>query len=80
LPPVIAAIVSFVYFRRFNYTTPLVTASAFLVVVALVDLFLVAIVINHSFEMFRNAIGTWLPFALIFAVTFVVGIVLRRRE
>ncbi|HTP26669.1 MAG TPA: hypothetical protein VMK12_13575 [Anaeromyxobacteraceae bacterium] len=76
--PVIAAIVSFVYFRRFNYTRPLVTASVFLVVVALVDLFLVAMVINHSFEMFRSAIGTWLPFALIFAVTFVVGTVLRR--
>jgi len=35
-------------------------------------------VINHSFEMFRSVIGTWLPFALIFAATFAVGTVLRR--
>jgi len=36
--PVIAAVVSLVYFRRFNYTPPLVTACVFLAVVALVDL------------------------------------------
>jgi len=76
--PVIATVVSFVYFSRFNYTTPLVTACVFLVAVALVDLFLVAMVINRSLDMFRSFIGTWLPFALIFAATFVVGTVLRR--
>lgn len=74
LAPFIAAFVSFVYFRCFGYTTPLVTASFVVVFVALVDFLLVAVVINRSLAMFRSIIGTWLPFALIFGATYVMGL------
>jgi hypothetical protein len=76
--PVIAAMVSFVYFSRFGYTTPLVTASCVLAFVVLVDFFLVALVVNRSLDMFRSVTGTWLPFALIFSSTFVSGVLVRR--
>ena len=78
--PVIASLVSLVYFRRHDHTTPLVTACCFLAVVVLADVLLVAMIIYRSFEMFRSAIGTWLPFGLIFAATWVVGAVLRHRS
>jgi hypothetical protein len=76
--PVIAGTVSLVYFRRYAYTTPLVTAGVVLAAVVLADFFLVALVINRSMDMFRSVIGTWLPFLLIFVTTYIVGILARR--
>jgi hypothetical protein len=71
--PVFAAVVSALYFRRYGYTSPLVTAAAFLALIMLVDFFLVALVIERSLDMFRSALGTWLPFSLIFGATAVTG-------
>ena len=71
--PVIAAAVSFVYFKRFGETTPLATASFIVLFVIVVDFFLVALVINRSLDMFRSFLGTWLPFALMFAATYLTG-------
>lgn len=71
--PVIAAIISLIYFKSFNYTSPLITAVFFVGFVILVDFFLVAMVINRSFEMFQSFIGTWLPFILIFCATYITG-------
>lgn len=71
--PVIAAIISLIYFKNFNYTSPLLTAVFFVGFVILVDFFLVAMVINRSFEMFQSFIGTWLPFILIFCATYITG-------
>jgi hypothetical protein len=34
--------------------------------------------IQRSFEMFMSLIGTWVPFALIFASTAVTGFIARR--
>lgn len=76
--PVIAAVVSFVYFRRFCYTTPLVTAAVVLGLVVTMDFFLVALAINQSLDMFRSVVGTWLPFALIFLATFITGVLIAR--
>ncbi len=78
--PVIAAMVSLIYFTRFCYTKPLVTAAVVLGVVATVDFFLVALVINRSLDMFRSVVGTWLPFSLIFLSTFVTGVAVRRHR
>jgi hypothetical protein len=47
--------------------------------VILVDFFLVALVINRSLEMFASPLGTWIPFALIFASTYLTGMLLRGR-
>lgn len=71
--PIFFAIISLVYFQRFRYTTPLLTALMFVGFVILVDFFLVALVINRSLEMFTSLLGTWIPFALIFAATYATG-------
>lgn len=77
--PVIFAVLSWVYFRMFGYTTPLVTAVIFLAVVIVLDFFLVAVLILRSFDMFRSFIGTWLPYVLIFLSTWLTGILVRRQ-
>lgn len=71
--PIIAVVISLIYFKKFNYTSPFVTAALFVGFVILVDFFLVAMVINQSFEMFQSFIGTWLPFILIFSATYLTG-------
>jgi hypothetical protein len=73
LAPVFFAGVSLVYFRKFNYTTPLQTAVIFIAFVIAMDVFVVAILINKSFEMFTSLLGTWIPFALIFSSTYLTG-------
>ena len=72
--PIFFAGVSLVYFRKFNYTTPLQTALTFIAFVIGMDFFLVAMLINRSFEMFTGLLGTWIPFALIFLSTYLTGL------
>ena len=72
--PIIAVVVSSVYYRKFNYTTPLQTAIAFISVVIAMDVFVVALFIEKSFEMFASPIGTWIPFSSIFLATYLTGL------
>jgi len=67
-------IVSLIYFKKINYTTPLQTAMVFVGFVIEVDFFVVALLINRSLEMFTSLLGTWLPFALIFVSTYLTGL------
>ena len=76
--PVVFAALSFVYFRRLGSWSPLRTASAFLGVVVVMDVFVVAMLIERSFEMFRSILGTWLPFLFIFSSTWWTGHTVRR--
>ncbi len=76
--PIIFAIIAWMYFRTFNYTTPLQTALVFLVFEILMDFFVIALLVQKSFAMFASVLGTWIPFALIFASTYVTGLVTRR--
>ena len=76
--PFIATAVSAVYFKKFNYTAPLHTALIFVAFVIVVDFFLIALVINRSLEMFASPLGTWIPFALIFASTYITGFLITR--
>ena len=71
--PIIFSLLSWFYFNRFNYTSPVQTASIFICVVILMDFFLVALIINKSLEMFQSPIGTWIPFGLIFLATYLTG-------
>lgn len=71
--PIFFTIVSLVYFKKFNYTTPFQTALMFVGFVIAADFFVVALVINRSLEMFASLLGTWIPFALIFTSTYVTG-------
>ncbi len=78
--PIFFAGVSLFYFRKFNYTTPLQTASIFIAFVIAMDFFLVAMVINRSFEMFASLLGTWIPFALIFTSTYLTGLLTQKMK
>ncbi len=73
------AAISWFYFRRFAFTTPLQTASAFLGIVAALDVLLVAPFLEKSFAMFASPLGTWIPFALIFTATYATGRVVAGR-
>lgn len=72
--PIFFFIVSLIYFKKFNYTTPLQTAIIFVGFVITVDFFIVALVINKSLDMFTSLPGTWIPFALIFTSTWLTGL------
>ena len=76
--PVIFTAVSLVYFQRLRAWSPLRTAAAFLAVVVTMDVFVVALLIERSFEMFESILGTWLPFVLIFISTWWTGLTVRR--
>ena len=72
--PIFFMIVSLIYFKKFNYTTPWLTASIFVGFVMAVDFLVVALLINKSLDMFASLLGTWIPFALIFTSTYLTGL------
>ncbi len=71
--PIIFGLISAIYFTYFGYTTVLVAAVGFVAVVIAMDFFVVALLIQRELAMFRSVLGTWLPFALIFASTYLIG-------
>jgi hypothetical protein len=71
--PIVFFAVSKHYFRPYQHADPMHTALAFIAVVVLVDFFVVGLAINQSLEMFTSLIGTWVPFALIFASSWLTG-------
>jgi hypothetical protein len=66
-------ILSIIYFKIFNYTKPLPTAMIFISFIIFMDAFIVALLILKNFTMFKSVLGTWLPFTLIFLVTYFTG-------
>ncbi len=78
--PIFFAIVSLIYFKKFNYTTPFQTAIIFLAFVIFMDFFIVALLIEKSLEMFESILGIWLPFALIFISTYLTGLAVRIKK
>jgi hypothetical protein len=80
LAPIFFAAVSLVYFHRFHFTTPLQTAVIFIAFVMAMDFFVVAMLINKSLAMFFSLRGTWIPFALIFASTYLTGLFVQRAK
>ena len=46
--------------------------------VILLDAVVVAPIFERSYDMFRSAIGTWIPFVLIFIASLAAGIALPR--
>jgi hypothetical protein len=78
--PIVFAVLTYIYIRKFNYTTPLQTARVFLAFVVGMDVFVVAMFIEKSFAMFASILGTWIPFALIFLSTYLTGAALRKNH
>jgi hypothetical protein len=77
--PIFFSVVSLVYFKKFNYTSPLQTALIFVGFVVTVDFFIVALLINRSLDMFTSLLGTWIQFVLIFASTYLTGNFIKRK-
>jgi hypothetical protein len=71
--PIGATALGWVYFRNFGYTRPLATAAIFVVTAMLLDVFIVAMLIEKSFEMFRSILGVWIPQVFIFLATMATG-------
>ena len=71
--PIIFAVVSSFYFKKYDFTTPLETAALFVAFVVLMDFIVVGLLINRSLAMFGNVLGTWIPFVLIFIATYYTG-------
>lgn len=78
LAPVFFILVSSIYFKKFSYTAPLQTAIIFVSFVIFMDVFVVALLILKSFEMFTSVLGTWVPFLLIFVSTYLTGLYSKR--
>ncbi|HEX9972224.1 MAG TPA: hypothetical protein VGD14_09150 [bacterium] len=78
--PVGFLILSLIYFKNFNYTSPLQTATIFIGFIIFMDFFLIALLIEKSFAMFKSPLGTWIPFALIFLVTFITGLIVTKQD
>lgn len=76
--PIYFVILSWIYFTRFNYTRPLQTALIFMGFIITGDFFVFALLINRSLAMFASLLGTWIPFALIFAFTYLTGWIVTR--
>jgi hypothetical protein len=72
--PIFFAAISMVYHSKFDYTGPVATATIFVGFVMIVDFFVVGLLINRSLAMFASLLGTWIPFALIFTSTLLVGL------
>lgn len=65
--------VSWFYFTRYGHTTALETTVVFAVFVMVVDLLVVALAVNRSLDMFTDPLGTWIPLALIFVSSWLIG-------
>ncbi len=68
------ALISYIYFRKLAFTSPLWTAAILTGIVLGLDLFVVAPLFEHSFAMFRSPLGTWIPLASIFAAVYLAGL------
>ena len=71
--PIIFAVVSSFYFKKYDLTTPLETAALFVAFVVLLDFVVVALLIDKSLAMFGNVLETWIRFVLIFISTYYMG-------
>ncbi len=71
--PIVFLFVARRYFRYRGAREPLPVAAAFTATTALLDLVVVAGAIQRDTAMLRSVLGFWLPLALIFAVTYLVG-------
>ena len=78
--PIFMAAVSWIYFTKFNYTTPVQTAMIFVAFAILMDVFVVSLMVLGNFEMFASLLGTWIPFVLMFAATYLTGTFINRRK
>ncbi len=78
--PFIFLAISNLYFNKFDYTSPIITAIIFTLIVMILDFFVVAMVIEKNLEMFESVMGTWMPFLFIFLTVWLRGLAIHRGE
>jgi hypothetical protein len=78
--PLVFALLSMHFFRRYPTASPIGTSLGFVGIVAGLDAFVVAPLIEHSYAMFTSALGTWIPFTSIWLSSFLVGHAFRQRQ
>lgn len=71
--PIGAALSAGLYFHYYGFTGPLATATIFVGAALMLDFFVVALLIEKSFDMFSSILGVWLPQVLIFSATYLTG-------
>jgi hypothetical protein len=75
--PIIFAAIAWFCFSKLGNLTPAAPALAFTLVVVFMDVLLVDLAINRSFDMFRALLVTGIPSGLIFLSTYVTGIIVK---
>jgi len=78
--PIFFGLISVCYLNRFGCPESAATALVFVGFVIVEDFFLVALVIEKSMDMFSSPIGTWIPFDLIYSVTWGGGSLMKPEE
>ena len=78
--PIIFGVISYIYFKKFGFTNPLQTGMIFVFFIIFMDFFVVAMIIEKNFDMFKSLLGTWIPFVLIFLSTYFSGIMINKRN
>ena len=73
-----AAAASWLYARLSGHFAPVVVAASFVATALFLDVFLVAMVIEGSFAMFRGPMGVWLPMIAVFVAAWGAGRLARR--
>lgn len=72
--PIFSFVASAIHATLFPEFDPLTRAVVLVGVVILLDVAVVAPLVERSFEMFRSVIGTWIPFGLIFLAAWAAGL------
>jgi hypothetical protein len=75
--PLLFGAVAWSYFSARGARDPLPTAVSWTVIIAGLDVAVASM--QRNFDMFASMAGTWLPFGLIFLVTWTTGVVLSTR-
>ena len=71
--PVAFGLLTWHHMRRFPDSSPWVIALSMMGLVIGLDAGVVAPLFERSYEMFRSVLGTWIPFALILAASYLVA-------
>jgi hypothetical protein len=77
--PLVFALLSMHFFRRYPAASPLRTSLGFVGIVVALDAFVVAL-IERSYAMFTSPLGTWIPFASIWLSSLLVGEAWQQRQ
>ena len=78
--PLVFALLSMHFFRRYPAASPLGTSLGFVGIAVGLDAFVVAPLVERSYTMFTSPLGTWIPFASIWLSSFLVGHACRQRQ